>query len=208
MTRSPPPTPLRGFEDIRRTWHYAYQKYGARIMPGEYYVTRNDELIATTLGSCVSACIRDPNTKIGGMNHFMLPFKDQGDITFDASASSRYGNFAMEHMINDILKNGGRRENLEVKVFGGGNVLPSMTAVGTKNVNFVRDYLVTEGFEISAEDLGGPYPRKVVYFPESGRVLMQRVAMSRRDEEEITRREIEYRNSLESKPIAGDIDLF
>ena len=80
MTRSPPPKPLRGFEDIRRTWHYAYQKYGARIMPGEYYVTRNDELIATTLGSCVSACIRDPNTKIGGMNHFMLPFKDQGDV--------------------------------------------------------------------------------------------------------------------------------
>ena len=111
-------------------------------------------------------------------------------------------------MINDILKNGGRRENLEVKVFGGGNVLPSMTAVGTKNVNFVRDYLVTEGFEISAEDLGGPYPRKVVYFPESGRVLMQRVAMSRRDEEEITRREIEYRNSLESKPVGGEIDLF
>ena len=208
MTQTPPPKPLRGFEDIRLTWHYAYKKYGARIMPGEYYVTRNDELIATTLGSCVSACIRDPDTKIGGMNHFMLPFKGQGDAAMDASASSRYGNFAMEHMINDILKNGGRRENLEVKVFGGGNVLPSMTAVGTKNVNFVRDYLVTEGFEISAEDLGGPYPRKVVYFPESGRVLMQRVAMSRRDEEEITRREIEYRNSLESKPVGGEIDLF
>lgn len=208
MSQPPPPKPLRGFEDIRRTWHYAYKKYGARIMPGEYYVTKNEELIATTLGSCISACIRDPQANVGGMNHFMLPFKAQGDGPVDHAASSRYGNFAMEHMINDILKNGGRREHLEVKVFGGGNVLPSMTAVGTKNVNFVRDYLATEGFTISAEDLGGPYPRKIVYFPDTGRVLMQRVAMSRKDEEEITRREIEYRNTLESHPIDGGIDLF
>lgn len=207
MTQHDMPKALRGFEDIRRTWHHAYQCYGARIMPGEYYVTQNQELIATTLGSCVSACIRDPKLGIGGMNHFMLPFKS-GEDTAPANASHRYGNFAMEHMINDILKNGGRRERLEVKVFGGGNVLPSMTAVGCKNAEFAREYLRTEGFDIKAEDLGGPYPRKVIYFPATGKVLMQRVAMSRRDEEEITRREIEYRNTLQRKPIEGDIDLF
>jgi chemotaxis protein CheD len=176
-------------------------------MPGEYYVTGSDELIATTLGSCVSACIRDPEAKIGGMNHFMLPFRD-GDKNVGGGASYRYGNFAMEHMINDILKNGGRRERLEVKVFGGGNVLPSMTAVGTKNERFVLEYLETEGFTVTSQDLGGPYPRKVIYFPQTGKVLMQRVAMTRRDEEEITRREIEYRNSLDTKPVEGDIDLF
>lgn len=206
MTRPDMPRALRGFESIRRTWHHAHQRYGARIMPGEYYVTGSDELIATTLGSCVSACIRDPDVGIGGMNHFMLPFKE-GELV-DKGASSRYGNFAMEHMINDILKNGGKRERLEVKVFGGGNVLPSMTAVGTKNADFVREYLRTEGFKIVSEDLCGPYPRKVIYFPATGKVLMQRVAMTRRDEEEITRRELAYRNTLEAKPVGGEIDLF
>jgi chemotaxis protein CheD len=111
-------------------------------------------------------------------------------------------------MINDILKNGGRRERLEVKVFGGGNVLPSMTAIGTNNINFVRNYLATEGFRISAEDLGGESPRKVIYFPTTGKVMMQRVALSRRDEQEVTRREMEYQKTLEKKPVAGEIDLF
>ena len=207
MTQREAPKALPGYESFRRVWHHAHQCFGARIMPGEYYVTRHDELIATTLGSCVSACIRDPSTGIGGMNHFMLPIDERSDASsYDVSA--RYGNFAMEHMINDILKNGGRRERLEVKVFGGGNVLPSMTAIGTKNINFVREYLHTEGFKIAAEDLGGNNPRKVIYFPASGRVMMQRVSLSRHDEQEITRREAEYQQSLKSKPIAGDIDLF
>lgn len=201
------PPALPGYESMRRVWHHAHQRYGARIMPGEYYVTRHDELIATTLGSCVSACIRDPATGIGGMNHFMLPLDDRENLSaYDMSA--RYGNFAMEHMINDILKNGGRRERLEVKVFGGGNVLPTMTEIGTKNIVFVREYLATEGFRITAEDLGGDSPRKVIYFPATGKVLMQRVKLSRRDEQEITRKELEYQRSLESKPISGDIDLF
>lgn len=205
MTRPDMPPALRGFESIRRTWHHSYQKYGARIMPGEYYVSAHDELIATTLGSCVSACIRDPRTGIGGMNHFMLPANsDDGPVTL----SARYGNVAMEHMINDILKNGGSRARLEVKVFGGGNVLPSMTAIGSKNVNFVREYLQMEGFDIVSEDLGGPHPRKVIYFPSTGKVLMQRVALSRHDEEEITRKELEYQKSIQAAPIEGDIDLF
>lgn len=206
MTAHELPKALRGFESIRRTWHHAHALHGARIMPGEYYVTNNEELIATTLGSCISACIRDPESRIGGMNHFMLPFKSQGETPVDAA--HRYGNFAMEHMINDILKHGGRKERLEVKVFGGGNVLPSMTEIGTMNCSFVREYLEMEGFNIVSEDMGGPYPRKVIYFPITGKVLMQRVALSRRDEEEITRQELEYRDSLETKPIEGDIDLF
>jgi len=207
MTRAEAPKALRGFESIRRTWHHAYQCYGARIMPGEYYVTTNDELIATTLGSCVSACVCDREAGIGGMNHFMLPFKGEGTVS-SADASSRYGNFAMEHMINDILKNGGRRDRLEVKVFGGGNVMPSMIQVGSKNVKFVREYLETEGFNIVSEDLGGVYPRKVIYFPLTGKVLMQRVSLSDRDEQEITQREMEYRKSLDTETIEGDIDLF
>ena len=207
MSKHELPKALRGFEGMRRTWHHAHQRHGARIMPGEYYVTANDELIATTLGSCISACIRDPKVGVGGMNHFMLPFKSDGPDPA-ANAAYRYGNFAMEHMINDILKNGGRKERLEVKVFGGGNVLPSMTAVGTKNADFVREYLRDEGYKIDSEDLGGPYPRKVIYFPLTGKVLMQRVSMSRRDEDAITKRELEYRSSLETKPIEGEIDLF
>jgi chemotaxis protein CheD len=175
-------------------------------MPGEYYVTLHDEIIATTLGSCISACIRDPVAGIGGMNHFMLPASSNDSSA--ASASARYGNFAMEHMINDILKNGGDRRRLEVKVFGGGNVLPSLTSIGAKNVDFVKEYLALEGYSIIAEDLGGPHPRKVIYFPKSGKVLMQRVAMSGHDEQEIARREIEYQRSIQAQPVGGDIDLF
>lgn len=118
--------PLSGFEGIQRYWDRERQMPAAKILPGEYYVSNQNELITTVLGSCVSACIRDPVAGIGGMNHFMLPNSERGNWNGKhsiASNATRYGNFAMEHMINDILKHGGERGNLEVKVFGGGKSL-------------------------------------------------------------------------------------
>ena len=135
---APPPSKimqkcLRGFNDINRYWDKTHDTFAAKILPGEYYVTANNEAIVTVLGSCVSACIRDKVFGIGGMNHFMLPInKNMSDIDIAAmSNAGRYGNFAMEKMINDILKNGGTRENLEVKIFGGGRVLKDM-----KNIRY------------------------------------------------------------------------
>ena len=161
-----PDKPLRGFEGINRFWDRQREIFAAKILPGEYYVTTQDELISTVLGSCVSACIRDPAMRIGGMNHFMLPSGNSESRHVDSEAT-RYGNFAMEKLINDILKNGGRREQLEVKVFGGGNVLKNMgaTDIGGGNIRFVREYLKMEGFKIISEDLGDIYPRKVIYDP-------------------------------------------
>jgi len=202
-----PDKPLQGFSGINRYWDRQRGVFSAKILPGEYYVTVQDELITTVLGSCVSACIRDPAMRIGGMNHFMLP-SGNSDSRNIANEATRYGNFAMEKMINDILKNGGRREKLEIKVFGGGNVLKNMgaTDIGGKNAQFVRDYLRMEGFNIIAEDLGDVYPRKVIYDPITGKVQVKKLRCLHNDT--INRRELGYQHDIEQEPVAGDIELF
>lgn len=126
-----PPSPLPGFAHINRYWDSLHQRFAAKILPGEYYVTRREEMIVTVLGSCISACIRCRATAIGGMNHFMLPqSRADGDGTWAGTAvnaATRYGNYAMEHIINDLLKNGASRKYLEVKIVGGGRVLKQMS---------------------------------------------------------------------------------
>ena len=164
-----PPRALRGFSEINRYWDRQRDCYAAKILPGEYYVTTHDEIIVTVLGSCVSACIRDPIMRIGGMNHFMLPASGHAHSVLRTSLDSdatRYGFFAMEKLINDILKNGGRRDSLEIKLFGGGKVIQHMKEadIGNRNIHFVREYLRTESFSVAAEDLGDIYPRKVVFY--------------------------------------------
>lgn len=202
-----PEKPLKGFDGINRYWDRQREIFSAKILPGEYYVTTQDELISTVLGSCVSACVRDPAMRIGGMNHFMLPSGD-ADSRDVANEATRYGNFAMEKLINDVLKNGGRRDKLEIKVFGGGNVLKNMgaTDIGGRNSAFVREYLKMEGFNIVAEDLGDIYPRKVVYDPISGKVQVKKLRRLHNDT--VTQRELGYRKKIEEKPVAGDIELF
>ena len=203
-----PPLVLPGFEHVRRTWNNTYGTYAARLLPGEYYVTTNDEGVYTTLGSCISACIRDRVTGVGGMNHFMLPASEDptGWKAASLSASTRYGNFAMEHLINTILKNGGQRQNLEVKLFGGGRILANMTDVGLRNINFAHDYLQTEGLRVVSEDVGEIFPRMVVYFPATGKVRVKRLRSLHNNT--IVDEEIRYIKTVESKPVGGDIELF
>lgn len=203
------PAVLDGFEGINRYWDTAHDMPAAKILPGEYYVTTDQELITTVLGSCVSACIRDRVFGVGGMNHFMLPISTDGkgwngeDLV---STATRYGNYAMEHMINDILTHGGHKRHLEAKIFGGGRMMESLSDVGARNIGFVRDYLATEGIPLLSESVGDIYPRKVIYIPASGRVFVKRIKHLHNDT--IVRRETEYRQEIETAPISGGIELF
>ncbi len=179
----------------------------AKILPGEYYFTGKEMLIVTVLGSCVAACIRDRVSGVGGMNHFMLP--DSGnDADSPLSASMRYGAYAMEVLINELLKAGARRENLEAKVFGGGNVLRGFTTinVGERNAQFVRDYLRAENVRITAEDLNDVHPRKVYFFPRTGKVLVKKLRQL--NNYTLVKREQDYASRLKTSQVGGDIDLF
>lgn len=207
--RPRPPPPLPGFESINRYWDPSHEYFAAKLLPGEYYVTRNEELLTTVLGSCIAACIRDPLAGVGGMNHFMLPEDANGSghwHAYDAAASTRYGNFAMEHLINDVIKYGGRRERMEVKIFGGGRIIASMTNIGERNVDFVYEYLQYEGMRVVAADTGDVYPRKVIYYPMTGRARVKKLYSQHNST--IVDRENSYRRSLEKQPVAGEIELF
>jgi chemotaxis protein CheD len=180
----------------------------AKILPGEYFFTPKDMMIVTVLGSCVAACIRDRVTGIGGMNHFMLPDGASETDNSPVSLSMRYGTYAMEVLINDLLKAGAKRENLEAKVFGGGNVLRGFVAinVGERNAQFVRHYLKAEGIKVVAEDLNDVHPRKVYFFPRTGKVLVKK--LKQLNNNTLVNREQDYANRLQNKPVAGDIELF
>jgi chemotaxis protein CheD len=194
------------FAGRRRFLDTASGAWVVKILPGECYVTpSNEELLVTVLGSCVSACIRDPRTGVGGMNHFMLPTGKAGGWG-DELHSMRYGNFAMEKLINELLKRGCARGDMEIKVFGGGNVIDSNSAIGSKNAEFVLSFLKNEGLKWAAEDLGGQYPRRIQYSPATGRVT--RKFLGGGDRDIIARNELEFASSLGKKETAGDIQLF
>ena len=164
-----------------------------KLYSGDYYATATPgEMIMTILGSCVAACIRDPHVNIGGMNHFLLPGDTHAENSLDPS--TRYGAFAMEKLINEILKLGGRRERLEVKLFGGANVINNSTMIGAKNVEFVRRYVKEEGLRVAAEDLGGTQPRRLHYYPDTGKVMMR--ALRRKDDLRIVEEESAYEQKL------------
>ena len=191
----------------RRFFDSESAQWMVKVYPGEFHVTTNkSERLVTILGSCVAACIRDPLTGFGGMNHFMLPEDDTGHWGTEIM-STRYGNHAMEKLINELIKVGCPRERMEVKVFGGGNVIDSQHAIGSKNGEFILRYLKAEGLKCAVQDLGGDYPRRIEYSPASGRVA--RRLLRRTDSDPVVREETEYKNSLSSKKMAaGEIELF
>ena len=176
-----------------------------KILPGEYFATDRDMALVTVLGSCVAACLRDPVAGVGGMNHFMLP-KD--DTATAVSRSARYGAYAMEVLINQLMRMGAKRDRLEAKVFGGGAVVPGLTAVniGESNAAFAMDYLRAERITVSADDLMGTDPRKVYFFPRSGKVLVRMLRTLRNNT--ILEREASYSRRLNQLPSGGDIELF
>jgi chemotaxis protein CheD len=184
-----------------------FDAIAVKVFPGEHFVTANpDEMLVTILGSCVTACIRDPLAGVGGMNHFMLP-EAMGGGWDTASGSMRYGNVAMERLINDILVRGGIRQRLEIKVFGGGNVMKGATSnIGHRNADFVETYLVAENLQIAAHHLRGSLPRRVHYFPSTGRVML--LELQRTEQEAVVRSEGLYKSKIQIEPIAGSAELF
>lgn len=184
-----------------------FDRQAAKILPGEFYASSRDMVLVTVLGSCVAACVRDPYTGIGGMNHFMLP--DSGDARNNLLApSARYGVHAMEMLLNQLVKLGARRGNLEAKVFGGGKVLTQITHtdVGRRNAEFVLDFIERERIPLAAADLLEDYPRKIYYFPRTGKVLMKRIHTLANDT--IFEREAAYQQLLKQKPVEGRVELF
>ena len=175
--------------------------------PGEFYATTRPLVIATVLGSCVAACIRDAARGGAGMNHFMLPHHKDGHSGSADGASTRYGVFAMESLINEFVKRGSQRRDLEAKVFGGAAVMDALLAdVGAQNAEFVRHYLKVEGIRVSATDLGGLMPRKVLLFVEDGSVKVK--YLGRLTNDTIERREEEYARALEAGVKPPPVELF
>jgi len=181
--------------------HHFHQD-AVKVLPGEYFVTADDMMVMTVLGSCIAACIYDPRVRVGGMNHFMLP--DGG-----MDAGGRYGSFAMELLINEMMKLGARRETMQAKVFGGGQVMHTFTTmnVGERNTQFVLDYLQTERIAVVSKDVLDIHPRKVCYFPATGKAMVKRLAHSH--PETLETQERKSSASVVAKAITGgSVDLF
>jgi chemotaxis protein CheD len=197
-------------DQTRRHWDNENKCWVVRLMPGDCCVGTGNEAITTVLGSCVSACIRDPLRRIGGMNHFMLPEDTTGGKSTwsqpEIGLSARFGSHAMEVLINALLKRGARRDRLEVKLFGGSRILTSMTDIGARNVAFIRNFVVVEGLQVLAADLGSMHPRRVLYFPDTGRVRVKRLQTI--DTAQVASREQLYLERLRSSASLSDIELF
>lgn len=180
------------------------------IHQGDCLVGGDEDLtFSTILGSCIAACIRDVEARVGGMNHFLLA-EPSGSARDRYGASARYGAFAMEQLINKVLTRGtGRKANLEIKVFGGGLINSALTDVGAKNIEFVRQFLADEGYALAGEDLGGAFARRVMFKPHSGRAFVKRLdsdagASVAREELSIVRKRVAPR----AQAPAADIELF
>jgi chemotaxis protein CheD len=178
-----------------------------KLYSGDCYVSeRGGEMIMTILGSCISTCVRDPVLRIGGMNHFLLPGNNDGSVIDKMNESARYGVFAMEQLINGLMKLGAVRSRLEVKAFGGANVSNSTQLIGSKNVGFIKEFIKNEKLNLVAEHLGGTTPRRIHYYPDTGKVMMR--VLRRQDDNKIIDKELEFQKKLGKQDDGGEAELF
>lgn len=177
-----------------------FKSEAVKVLPGEYFVMNEEILIMTTLGSCIAACLWDRNARVGGLNHFMLP--EGGD------GSGRYGSYAMEILINQMMKLGAQRGSMEAKVFGGGAVIGGMgsSKVGERNTEFVLDYLKTERIPVVSKDVLDIYPRKVCFMPVSGKAMVKRLASA--NTEALLAQDRTAAQRAAPATSSGSIDLF
>jgi chemotaxis protein CheD len=186
-----------------------FDRNAVKLLPGEFFVSGDDIVLSTVLGSCVAACMWDRVAKVGGMNHFMLPGNSSHASTEPdpIGLAGRYGVFAMEQLINELIKRGARKSNLEAKLFGGGAVLKNFTAinVGERNAEFVLAFLRTEGIRVASQDLLDVFPRRVVFFPVTGRALCRKLTQV---DPSIVSAEQQYTARLNTTKVGGDVELF
>lgn len=206
--RDPPPARARTGNGVSEG-HYSreFQAVAIKVFLGGFLVSDDPNvMLVTTLGSCVAACVWDPEARVGGMNHFLLPAIPDTESAISIDEATRYGSVAMERLINGVLKAGARRERLEVKVFGGARVIDSSMDIGDLNAAFVLDYARREGFRVTGRDLGGVHPRRVHWFPTEGRALRRLLTPTRITE--TLREEMDYRRSLREKSQDGEVEMF
>jgi chemotaxis protein CheD len=188
-------------------WDAHFGKEAVKVLPGEFFVHDEDVLVMTTLGSCIAACLWDRERRVGGMNHFLLP--DAGSAGGDASG--RYGSFAMDQLIGELVKRGATRSTMEAKIFGGGAVIGGMTSlnVGERNTEFVLEYLRTERITVVSKDVLGVYPRKVCYLPGSGKAMVKRLATTNTEALLAQERSAaQHLGSTAGAAAGGTVDLF
>lgn len=200
---------------FNRFYHPLRDKHIVKVLPGGVYCTEaEDELIATGLGSCVSACMWDSDLHIGGMNHFLLPFDSKSQLKTwcpdeVASTASRYGSYAMEILLNALLKRGARRTSLRLKLFGGAQMLGRNSMIGEKNVAFILNYVEQEGMEVVSQDLGGLEPRKILFDPYTGKAWLKRIPFT--EIHHLQHQEEKYASQLDRESHAtdnNDVELF
>ncbi|MPS32297.1 MULTISPECIES: chemotaxis protein CheD [unclassified Salinivibrio] len=184
---------------LKRFFSPEHDKHMVKLQPGDVYVSSDDELIATGLGSCIAACIWDPLAQVGGMNHFMLPLKlEEAESTWtpeqNLSRAARYGNYAMEILINSLLQQGAVKNRLRVKLFGGGNIMGQNIAIGRKNIDFVRQYVINEQLPLISEDLGLAFPRRVLFEPRTGKAWVKKIQSL--SQKELVAEETQYNQRL------------
>jgi len=198
------PLCLPGFEKVNR-YHDPTQNDAvvAKIVPGEFYVTRNKESITTVLGSCIAVCVYDLENGIGGMNHFMLPSLNGEGVSGDwhVNGCGRYGDRAMKNLLNCMVKNGAKRHLLKIKVFGGGQILTSKGDVGGQNIAFINEYIANKQLTLVGMDVGDAYPRKINFFPDTGQVQVKKLRSLNNDT--IFQREQSYECELTHRPLPG-----
>lgn len=203
-----PAPPDRDAELGNAYLHYFDRKLqheSLKLLPGEFYVTDKDIVLVTVLGSCIACCLFDLERGIGGMNHFMLP---ESKLETPNSEAARYGTFAMELLINGMMKRGADRKALRAKIFGGGNVLRNITSIniGPANTQFVKTYLQREQIPVLAQDVLGEAPRKIHFYAKSGRVLVHKLPVV--ETTAVLKQETLYNSRLHQQQPAGDVELF
>jgi len=181
-------------------WDSHFGRDAVKVLPGEHFVDDGEIVITTTLGSCIAVCLWDPQRRVGGMNHFMLPTGD--------GAGGCYGSFAMELLINALMRRGAARPCLTAKVFGGAAVVAGMNSlnIGEQNTRFVLDYLATERIEVTHRDVLGIQPRKVAFWPDSGKAMVKKLPATRA--RALAERERDAARTIAAPAGAGAVDLF
>lgn len=200
--KSKKPKIVPGFNSYSLLWSKQWHLYSVKVKPGEFYVANDEVVITTVLGSCISACVFDDEMKLGGLNHFMLPnIPGQTEIR-----CLRYGLFAMEQLINEMMKLGCTRQRMQVKVTGGGDMLGGDVNIGEQNIAFIQQYLLDEKLQLVSQDVGGDRARKVAYFPTTGRMLVNK--LSHRDDQQLIKEESSYRVEADHQLDEADVELF